>query len=156
MSCSNSQVGSSGFHGNDRSAAMICLRPFHVRFLPCTWVELWNGRYKESLDDMVACISLLLLPPKKHTHGPLLAISTGLIESTLVSSQVPKQEDCNMPNLGDCFSFSSVKVAVINWWDTPIAAAAVFTLTSIACLTCHACHSHGTFFSLWNKNTITS
>ena len=64
----------------------------------------------------------------------------------------------------NCFSslFSSVRMAVIDWWNGPLSLVVIFfalcllLLTwSIAGVACRACHSSGTFFSLWHTHTHT-
>ena len=52
-------------------------------------------------------------------------------------------------------------MAVIDWWNGPLTLVVIFfalclLLTwSIACVACRACHSSGTFFSLWHTHTHT-
>ena len=50
-------------------------------------------------------------------------------------------------------------MAVIDWWNEPLTLVVIFfalcllLLTwSIACVACRACHSSGTFFSLWHTH----
>ena len=61
------------------------------------------------------------------------------------------------------FSFSSVRMAVIDWWNGPLSLVVIFfalcllLLTwSIAGVACRACHSSGTFFLLRHtQNALT-
>ena len=66
--------------------------------------------------------------------------------------------------LVNCFFslFSSVRMAVIDWWNGPLTLAVIFFALclllftwSIAGVACRACHSSGTFFSLWHTHTHT-
>ena len=57
--------------------------------------------------------------------------------------------------------FSSVKMAVIDWWNLPLILVVFFfalclllLARSIAGITCCACHSSGTFFSMWHTHTL--
>ena len=65
----------------------------------------------------------------------------------------------------NCFSslFSSVRMAVIDWWNGPLTLVVTFfalcllPLTwSIASVACRACHLSGTFFPLWHTHTHTN